>query len=71
MREEIKMQIFFQNVFESDYQFKVSRYMKGLTYLKNRVSTSRKQNRFTKKAQKHKIKGNHQTAKGKRGKSKV
>ena len=52
-----------------DYQSKASRYRKGLTYLKNRVTTNQKHTVDSQKPKrrehKHKIKGNHQTTKRK------
>ena len=57
-----------------DYQSKVSRYGKGLTYLKNRATTNQKQAIHSQKPKrrghKHKIKGNNPTKKRKREKQK-
>ena len=50
-----------------DYKAKASRYRKGLTYLKNRVTTNQNQilhsHKLKGKELKHKINGNHQTKK--------
>ena len=51
-----------------DYQSKASRYRKGLTDSKNRVTTNQKHKIDTlkpKKKHEHKIKGNHQITKRK------
>ena len=51
-----------------DYQAKVSRYRKGLIYLKNRATTNQNQTlhsqKLKRKVLKHKINGNHQKKKG-------
>ena len=58
-----------------DYQSKVSRYRKGLIYLKSRETTNQKHTIDSQKPKrreyKHKMKGNHQTAKRKRKKKKT
>ena len=52
-----------------DYQSKASRYRKGLTYLKNRVTTNQKyiivSPKIKRREHKHNTKENHQTMKGK------
>ena len=51
------------------YQAKASRYMKGLTYIKNRATTNQNRilhsQKLKRKALKHKINGNHPTQKRK------
>ena len=52
-----------------DYQSKASRYRKGLTYLKNRVTTNQKyiivSPKIKRREHKDKTKENHQTTEGK------
>ena len=52
-----------------DYQAKVSRHRKGLTYLKNRATTNQNETlhsqELKRKVHKHKINGNHPTKKRK------
>ena len=52
-----------------DYQYKASRYRKGLTYLKNRATANQKHTIDSQKPKRrehnHKIKGNNQTSKRK------
>ena len=52
-----------------DYQSKVNRHRKGLTYLKNKATTNQKHTVDSQKPKrrghKHKIKGNHQITKRK------
>ena len=66
------MQIFFLSrmcLSLYDYQSKASRYRKGLTYLKNRVTTNQKHTIDSQKPKrrehKYNTKENHQTTKGK------
>jgi len=58
-----------------DYQAKVSRYRKGLTYLKNRATTNQNQTlhsqKLKRKVLKHKINGNHPTKKRKEEKRNI
>ena len=53
-----------------DYQSKARRYKKGLTYLKNRVTTNQKHTtdsqKWKRKGHKHNTKDNHQITKGKK-----
>ena len=51
-----------------DYQFRASRYTKGLTYLKNRAVTNQKHKINAQNPKEHKHKVNHQTTKRKRKK---
>ena len=57
------------------YQGKVSRYRKGLTYLKNRATTNQNQilhlQKLKRKVLKHKINGNHPTKKRKEEKRNI
>ena len=54
------------------YQAKAKRYRKGLTFLKNRATTSQNQTlhsqKLKRKVHSHKIKGNHPTRKKERKK---
>ena len=56
-----------------NYQAKVSRYRKGITYLKNRATTNQNQplhsQKLKRKVFKHKITRNHQTKKERNNKS--
>ena len=67
-----KSRLFFSRMCLSlyDYQTKVSRYRKGLTYLKNRAITNQNQTihsqKLKRRGHKHKIRGNH-SAKEKKG----
>ena len=58
-----------------DYQAKVSRYRKGLTYLKNRATTNKSQTlhsqKLKRKVLKHKRNGNHPTKKRKEEKRNI
>ena len=58
-----------------DYQVKVRRYRKVLTYLKNRATTNQNQTllsqKLKRKVHKHKISRNHQTKKGREEKRNI
>ena len=74
-RKIIKSRLFFNRICLSlyDCQAKASRYRMWLKYMKNRATTSKPSNTFTKnkgRGHKHKIKGNHHSKERKKERKK-